>query len=863
MPLKSSQYMPALQEAKRIRATRGERVMGALFPTRGMAFPSNIGTDNFKAVAHFRHWVYVAVNSICNLTAQLMPNMAYVTVNTNPEGSVKKRKYITESRWVNFGNGTPSLIPGNYYRKALGNAIKPHEEIIPLESQHPLRWLLENPNAIDTTFDLLYELNMFCQLCGVGYLWMPPNKAGFPCELWVIPSHWVWPRTGAGDLVDTTNPWSDQWISYYEIRPYGGMSSAGMVRFPPSEVLQFTWKNPQNKVSGYSKLWAGSEWIDTEESISKSRWAQFINQARPEFHIELGEGYNDPDDDRLRRIEAKFMSRYQGEQNYGKPIFTPPGSKITVLSFTPQEMAYVTSEDQIRDMILSLFGVPKAAVGISENMTFGSVLAVLMQYANQSINPCLTMMGQRLTKGLAARFESGKSIRIWYDDCSPIDPTQLNEDIKTDWACLAISPDEIRALRSRTPWNNGGEDPYTNGPGGMVPVPLQSGMSTDWLAQLTAPMSAAEEPKRGELDATGSEANAPAEIEADAKLANPKIDEPNGNPHKSWHFKTKDGKPHKFASTQSNITGELRDRIVAFGDAIPGEHLAEDGREERPHVTILYGLHTSDATKVAGVLRDQSPIKVKLGETTIFPAVGDADYDVLYIAVDSPDLVRLNKLLRASLPHTLTHGKYVPHVCLAYLKAGLGEQYANDDTFAGEEFVLDTVVFSDQQANKTAITLGGKPTKRLKSASPDISALGEELLADLLDGWQPGEQEKASYFADCDRDEHGHCKPSGRLDGSPAEKLVAMAADIPAKLYARAKDKAKQTYDKFEQKYGRKTAIAILASAIAGSVIPLPGSTLLMAAPVIAAAEMYKIMSGSKPANRLPKASMNGHVVKV
>ena len=69
-----------------------------------------------------------------------------------------------------------------------------------------------------------------------------------------------------------------------------------------------------------------AQWVDSEESISKSRWAQFSNQARPELWVELGPGYEDPDDDRLERTYAKIAWRHQGEYNYGKPIITPPGS---------------------------------------------------------------------------------------------------------------------------------------------------------------------------------------------------------------------------------------------------------------------------------------------------------------------------------------------------------------------------------------------------------------------------------------------------------------------------------------------------------------------------------------------------------
>jgi hypothetical protein len=48
---------------------------------------------------------------------------------------------------------------------------------------------------------------------------------------------------------------------------------------------------------------------------------------------------------------------------------------------------------------------------------------------------------------------------------------------------------------------------------------------------------------------------------------------------------------HKYASTQFNLPADLAETVQAFGQEISDEDLAEDGREERPHVTVLFGIH--------------------------------------------------------------------------------------------------------------------------------------------------------------------------------------------------------------------------------------------------------------------------------
>ncbi len=603
--MKVSKYLPHLKSITK-GSTPGERVIGSLFPNRGSSWYA-WGDDRIRQVSHMKNWTYVAIHTICSKMASIVPNMAYVSNAAKPGLTTKAcnrsaGQFGGES-FISDG-GHSYLTMGAYRNKAL-SVIKPHEELEPLESEHPLRRLLENPNPVDTSFDLLYETQMFQELCGVSYTWAVPSDLGkrtgsnIPCELWCIPSHWCWPRTGGGQILDPTYEFSESLIAYYEIRPWGGAGAAGMLKIPPDEIIMERWKSPVNKFDGYSKLTAIAQWIDSEESISASRWSQFINQARPEFWVELGEGYEDPNDDRISRLEAKFAAKIQGEYNYGKPVITPPGAKITPLSFSPTEMAYFQSEEQIRDMILSAFQVPKSAVGISEGMTYGSVLATLAQLCENCINPRLAMRGQALSKQLASRWSTeGRRIKIWWDNCTPADPAQVNSDITTDLQADAITPNEVRALRGRKPYRNGGDDPMGQGPGGKQPIPLNTGEDLSDLASLIKPMTeqGGEQPGAGgAMSGMGNEGKPPLALpdeseqprdelpdDDEEEVKNPlepaEIEEPNSKPNKQlevgndsyWILSKGKGtcKPGQTAAT----TG----CTPASGESRPKDNLAED-----------------------------------------------------------------------------------------------------------------------------------------------------------------------------------------------------------------------------------------------------------------------------------------------
>jgi hypothetical protein len=176
------------------------------------------------------------------------------------------------------------------------------------------------------------------------------------------------------------------------------------------------------------------------------------------------------------------------------------------------------------------------------------------------------------------------------------------------------------------------------------------------------------------------------------------------------------GAVHDYSSTQVNLPDHISTPLQEFGKTIPEEQLAKDGRDQEPHVTALYGLHTEDPEDVRKLLADQGPITVKLGKASIFPAAetessrgGAGASDVLKVDVDSPDLHKINAIL-AQLPHTNDFPQYHPHVTIAYLQPGQGEQYNGREIpgVTGQEITLKSLTFSGKDGKKTEIALTGK-----------------------------------------------------------------------------------------------------------------------------------------------------------
>lgn len=165
---------------------------------------------------------------------------------------------------------------------------------------------------------------------------------------------------------------------------------------------------------------------------------------------------------------------------------------------------------------------------------------------------------------------------------------------------------------------------------------------------------------------------------------------------------------HEFSSTQVNLPKDESEKVLELGKKlIKDEDLAEDGREMNPHITAQFGIETNDAEAIRNALKDVAPFKVKLGKTSIFPAKEGADYDVVKLDVDSPELHEIRKLIAAAVPHTNTHPTFIPHATLGYVKAGLGEKYVGNSELEGTEITFDKIVFSDRNRNQIEIPLTG------------------------------------------------------------------------------------------------------------------------------------------------------------
>jgi 2'-5' RNA ligase len=185
---------------------------------------------------------------------------------------------------------------------------------------------------------------------------------------------------------------------------------------------------------------------------------------------------------------------------------------------------------------------------------------------------------------------------------------------------------------------------------------------------------------------------------------------------------------YSYSCLMAKLPKLVADKVKEYAAFIPDKFIynsrdGEQGREDDPHITIKYGIHTIDLKEVLELLNDQVPFRVRLGHITSF--VNEKNI-VLKVNVQGDSLTALNRKVCNVLECTDTFPEYRPHITVAYLrKNDRNPHYFLDycnNSLDGLGVIVDTLIFSVPGGKKHLIELGG------------IEHIAEELvgIADVL-----------------------------------------------------------------------------------------------------------------------------------
>src|SRR3990167_4134758 len=201
------------------------------------------------------------------------------------------------------------------YKKSYDN--KKENEKLSKITEHPFLDLIKSVNPFSNRFELFTLTQIYQELTGNAYWWLPKNALGIPQNIWVIPSHWV-----------RIIPSDTEFISGYLVHPPG---KGKPIPFDEDEIIHFRFPSPFDLFYGTGPLFAAQYGIDLNEQIKTWGINFFLNNAQPGGVLSTETSLSP---DQYQRLRDQWNQKYRGTKNAGKMAFLEGGLKYQQIGST-------------------------------------------------------------------------------------------------------------------------------------------------------------------------------------------------------------------------------------------------------------------------------------------------------------------------------------------------------------------------------------------------------------------------------------------------------------------------------------------------------------------------------------------------
>jgi len=327
------------------------------------------------------------------------------------------------------------------------------DETVAQHADKSFRWwkLADQPNPWQTGSQLRYTAIMQMRLHGIAFVWNVKNAFGKTVWRIPVPVSLCTP-IAPGSRADM--PWGG-----IQVHSFGWMLERFRAAAVGSRVMQYVasreismddlsvyaYPHPCMPGDGASPTTAIQSWLNLEAQTEKTKREQY--ERGPQRKVAVSPPDDITTDTDLRAYQRR-LDRQIRETDTGVIVVKSGG--VHDLTVDPDRMGY---EHGYSDSILMAHGVPAAATGAADGMTYGSVAATLQAYGTLNVQADLDLIADEDT--LQMRSEEGPAFSLAYT-CPPFDDPELTESQNAnDLASGAITTDEYRIARGLKPF--GGE----------------------------------------------------------------------------------------------------------------------------------------------------------------------------------------------------------------------------------------------------------------------------------------------------------------------------------------------------------------------------------------------------------------------
>jgi phage portal protein BeeE len=324
----------------------------------------------------------------------------------------------------------------------------------PLSRSHPLCKLLHRPNHWDSRGMLLRRIVQQLCLTGSSLLWRIDDGMDMPRELWSIP-------TGSYQPVPISSKYPDGAYSIQTWFPgplayVPGITNPGGAIVSANNILVTRFPHPLVYNEGNSPLNACALPLDTIESIDRARFTKLRRGIYPSAIATLDGNSKMPEKNELLRMRTQINQAIGGPDKAGLPAVLAPGMKLEQYGSDKIEFGWIDSWNQLISFVLSIFGVTKSLAFMSEEASYASLYASLMQFNLFTMTPLLNLISDAINHQLVEPF-FGENYCLELIP-RPVHDEQMKEtQYVNDYNVGLRTMDEMRIARGlgKAPWEDG------------------------------------------------------------------------------------------------------------------------------------------------------------------------------------------------------------------------------------------------------------------------------------------------------------------------------------------------------------------------------------------------------------------------
>ncbi len=319
--------------------------------------------------------------------------------------------------------------------RTTGKEKKDWQEI----EDHPLLDVLNSPSPRVTRFELFELWSMQDDLCGNVY-WLldgMTSETSEPTGIKCLNPGRMKPIVKNNELIR------------YE---YRDEQNAYVTKYEIYQILHFRNPAPAGGFLGKGPAGAAIDSIDGDNWAREWMRRFFEQGASPGMLFESGSN----EDSVIKGLRESFEERFMGANKAHKIGVLPNGVKVAYEGKGGRDMEFAELRHQMRDEIVSAFGVPITLLGLGagENLNRATAEAVKAAYIESTVFPRLTRFAIFLNELLVPLF--GEDLVLAFDNPAPAD---MDSKMAGAESALARQPwktiNEVRAEEGMAPIENG------------------------------------------------------------------------------------------------------------------------------------------------------------------------------------------------------------------------------------------------------------------------------------------------------------------------------------------------------------------------------------------------------------------------